>query len=221
MYLRDPSINSEDDFRNFLKEHPELINKYKMLNFTYIRQSAYLGLADILPLLLKSKNLIDLQSASQLKWKDFENHNIIFIGPFKTLHILSSLLANTNLKFNNYPPKLTIVDDLGKPISTLNLTGVRGGTYQKDYGMVLKLRGSKNNTILLLTGFGEAGVMNAVRASLDPQLLNKIKNYTKSEIPDTSFDFELITEIEGVDQTIFRSEIKYFKLLSSTRKIIQ
>jgi hypothetical protein len=221
VFLRDPGINSEEDFQIFLKDHPSMINEYSLLNFTYLRQSSYLGLADILPILWKSNNSIELKSASQLKWKDFETYNIVFIGPFKTLHILSTLLPITNIRYNVYPPILKIVNEGNDSALTFNLDKMRGGNYQKDYGAVLKLRGSNNNIILLLTGFGEAGVMNAVKTSIDPQFFSKIKNFTKSDLPDSSLYFVALTEIEGVDQTVFRSEIKYFKLLHRTYKNIK
>lgn len=221
VYLRDPGINSEEDFQKFSKEHPQYIDKLKALNFTYLRQSSYLGLAEILPILMKSNNPIQFKSASQLKWEDFDNNNIVFIGPFKTLHILNTLLANTNIKCNIYPPTLSIMNDQGDTVSTLNLNNMRGGNYQRDYGTVFKLRGSKNNVILLLVGFGEAGVMNAVQTSIDPKLIQKLKDFSKTEIQDSPLYFEVITEIEGVDQTVFRSEIKYFKLLPKAYKQIK
>lgn len=221
VYLRDPGINSEDDFQKFIKEHPEYIDKFQLLNFGYLRPSAYLGLAEILPILLKSNNPIEYKSSSQLKWEDFETHNIVFIGPFKTLHILNELLSNTNIKYSTYPPSLNIVNDRGDTVSNFNLHDMRGGNYQKDYGTIFKLRGSKNNVILLLVGFGEAGVMNAVHTSVDSQLITKLKAFSKTEIPDSPLYFEVITEIEGVDQTVFRSEIKYFKLLPKAYRQIR
>lgn len=216
IFIRDPAINSENDFRRFIKDNPDYLNKYSLLNFTYLRQSAYLGMAEIIPTLLSFKKKIELKSASQLKWQDFETHNIIFIGPLKTLHILNSTLKQTTIKFNIYPPDLFIVNEKGDTISNYQLRYLRGGNYQKDYGTLIKLEGPNKNKILILAGFGEAGVMDAVKLSIDPQLISKINKYKKPTIRDSIFNFELVTELEGVDQTVFHSVIKYFNQINSS-----
>ncbi|MGE5499263.1 MAG: helix-turn-helix domain-containing protein, partial [Syntrophothermus sp.] len=99
-FVRDARINSEEDFRNMLKQNPNMINQFVILNFTYLRPSASWGLSEVLPVLWHSPNKIFLKLSSQLKWEDFQNHNIVFIGTFKTLYKLGQLLPAFNIKYN-------------------------------------------------------------------------------------------------------------------------
>jgi hypothetical protein len=92
-----------------------------------------------------------------------------------------------------------------------------GGNYQKDYGVIIKKSGLKNNSIMFLTGFSEVGIMDAIKTSTDPDLSNRINKYSKSSNNESPSYFELITEAEGLRYTVFNSKIKYFRTLSPSK----
>ena len=211
-FVRDARINSEEDYRQLIRQNPDLINQFSILNFTYLRPSATWSYAEVLKILNDSPNKIILKLASQFKWEDFQSHNVVFIGSFKTLYELNKYFPKLNIKYNAYPPLLNILDENGDTLETFDPHDLVGGNYQKDYGVILKQRGPNDNNILFLMGFDEVGIIEASKTSTDPNFVSKIKERYKIEQPDSSWFFELVIETEGIHQTGFESKIKFFRM---------
>lgn len=208
IFLRNIKINSHKEFEDSARKNPALKNRYEPLEFTFLRPSATAALPEIIKILGCSPEKVTLKLASQLKWEDFNNHNIIYVGTFKTLYILDTLLAKTNIRYSSNPSALTILDKKENKQQTFPLEW-RNGSYQNDYSLVLKLYGSKDNVILFLMGFSEIGTMHAIKASVDRNL-NSLLEKTKGAAGNKPFKFfEMISLTEGVDQTVFRSELKH------------
>jgi len=211
-FVRDPRINSEEDYRQIIRENPTLINQFSILNFTYLRPSATWGYTEVIQILNNSPNKIILKLASQFKWEDFQTHNVVFIGSFKTLYELSKFFPKLNIKYNSYPPLLNILNEKGDTLETFDPHDLVGGNYQKDYGVILKQKGPNNNVILFLMGFDEVGIIEAAKASTDLNFVSKIREQYNFTQPDSSWFFELIIETEGIHQTGFESKIKFFRM---------
>ncbi len=208
-FLRDPRINSEKELLATNREFKNKYNDYQISDVTYLGTSVGLGLSDVMKVLKKSTKPVTVKLSSQLKWDDFENNNIIYLGTLKTLAKLDTLFSRTNLRYHLFPNTLSIMGPKDDTIRTLNLNW-HGGNYQKDYSVILKYQGSKNNSIVFLTGFSELGVMESIKAATDSSLIPRIKAFTHSEVKHHPLYFELISETEGVGYTIFRSDIRHF-----------
>ncbi len=214
-FLRDPKINSEKELRDLTITNKDNYAKYQIADVSYIGISPALGLSDIFKVIKNSTKQFSVKLSSQLKWDDFDNNNIIYLGTLKTLAKLDTLFSRTNLKYSLSPNSLTIRDTQNDSSQTLNLNW-HGGNYQKDYSIILKLLGSKNNSIVFLTGFSEVGVMESIKAATDTNLISRINTFTKTDVANDQFLFEMISATEGVGSTVFRSEIKYFSPLKNT-----
>jgi hypothetical protein len=128
---------------------------------------------------------------------------------------LDTLFSRTNLKYSLNPNSLTITEAQKESSKTLDLDWF-GGNYQKDYSIVLKLLGSKNNSVVFLTGFSEVGVMESIKSATDSNLVARIAAFSKKEPDQENFLFEMISETEGLGYTIFRSDIRYFVPLNES-----
>jgi hypothetical protein len=214
-FLRDPKVNSEKELRDLTIRDKENYAKYQIADVSYIGIAPALGLSDITKFIKNSTKQFSVKLSSQLKWDDFDNNNIIYLGTLKTLGKLDTLFSRTNLKYSLNPNSLTIQDTQNYSSRTLKLNW-HGGNYQKDYSIILKLLGSKNNSIIFLTGFSEVGVMESIKAATDTNLVSRIKAFSKIDVAKDQFLFEMISETEGLGHTVFRSEIKYFSPLKNT-----
>jgi hypothetical protein len=208
-FLRDPRVNNEKELLTANQQNNNKYGKYQISDVTYLGTSTGLGLSEVMKVLKTSTKPITVKLSSQLKWDDFENNNIIYVGTLKTLAKLDTLFSRTNLRYHLFPNTLSITGPHNDSVRTLNLNW-HGGNYQKDYSVVLKYQSSKNNSIIFLTGFSELGVMESIKASTDSNLISRINAFTHSEIKQRPLFFELISETEGVGYTIFRSDIRYF-----------
>ena len=212
IFVRNPKINNENDFKTYKKLNPGKLDNYEILKYTYLRPSSSLGLAELFKSLGSSLQNVTVKLASEVKWEDFDKHSVIYIGTFKTLYKLDTLIAKTNIRYGVEPSLLNIVDDSGKELKSFG-TSWQAGNYQNDYSVLLKIPGYKNNTILFLMGFSEIGVMESVRTALDPKFIPRVEKFLNKKVTQSPLFFEMISSTEGVEMTSFKSAIKYFKLI--------
>lgn len=209
IFIRNPKINNENDFNNFIKQNPEFTSKYEILKFTYLRPSSIYGLYEILRTFRNSFQNITIKLASEVQWKDFEKNNIIYIGTFKTLYKLDTLISKTNIRYGVEPSFLKIIGNKDKPSKSYEISWL-AGNYQKDYSVIIKIQGYKNNKILFLIGFSEIGVMESVRNALDQKFVSNVEKFLNQKISRFPPYFEIIYLTEGVELTSFKSTIQYF-----------
>jgi len=212
IFVRDPKINNEKDFRAYDKKYPGKLDGLEILKFTYLRTSSPFGLHELLRVLGYSSPNVSIKLASEVKWEDFDKHNIIYLGTFKTLYKLDTLIAKTNLNYSVEPSSLNVIGEQKDTINSFKLSWL-AGNYQNDYSTILKIHGSKSSTILFLMGFSEIGVMESVKSVVDPNFITRVQKFLNKNIPRESIFFEMISAAEGVELTSFRSTIKYFNLL--------
>lgn len=221
IFLRNTKINSEKNFLEFKKKSPETYSNYELLNFTYLRPSAPFGLLEILNIWNNSFENLSIKLASQLTWVDFEEHNIIFIGTFKTLYKLDTLLVKTNLRYNVEPSSLTIIKNEQDTLESFDVDWL-ASNYQEDYNVIVKIPGTKNNCVLFCLGFSEIGVLEAVKTVTNKNFVSNIEKYLEKDISKKEpLFFEMVTHLEGIELTAFRSEIKYlniFNVVGNTEK---
>lgn len=213
-FLRDPKINSERELRDWAKLSPDQYGKYQIADVTYVAAGVAVGLGEIVKA-VGSSSIADVKLSSELKWDDFDNFNIVYIGTLKTFDKLDTLFSRTNLKIKLNPNSLDIKDSEKDSVLSFNLVW-QGGSYQKDFSIVLKLLGSKKNSIVFLTGFSSVGVMESIKSSTDPAFMSRIEKFTNKTVSHDPLYFELISEVEGVRYTVFRSQIKYFSPLQNS-----
>ncbi|MCX6136418.1 MAG: helix-turn-helix domain-containing protein [Ignavibacteriales bacterium] len=211
-FWRDPKINNEADFEHALKSNPRVYSQYQISEVSYAGAGAALGLKDVLRMFGGRQANLSVKLSSQLKWDDFDNNNIIFLGTFKNLYKLDTLLSRTDIKYHLSPNGLLVFRDSSKTWESFDLSW-RGGDYQKDFSVMIKLVGSKNNTMMFLTGFSEVGVMESVKLVTDSSFLAKAETFLKKRITASPVYFEMVSEAEGVRYTVFQSKIKYLHLL--------
>ena len=208
-FLRLPRINSEKDFNDSLKANPEKLGKLEISDVTFVGAGPALGVVQLMQMLSGTGRKVSAKLSHSLKWDDLDNHNVIYIGTFKSLYKLDTLFSRTNIRFRS-PYSLKVMGRENEILHSFDLAWLGGGgNYQKDYSVILKAFSEKNNSIIFLTGFSEVGVMDAVNSSIDPKLVSRIKEFSGGSISNLPSNFELISEVEGLRYTVFRSYIKY------------
>jgi hypothetical protein len=211
-FLRVPQINSENDLREHTANEPEKYSQYQISEITFIGAGASVGLTDVLQVFGTQVNKVSIKLSSELKWDDLDNHNIVYIGTFKSLYKLDTLFSRTNIRYKLNPNTLEVLSK-DKTVLKSFVLDWHGGNYQRDYSVVLKLSGRKNNPMLFLSGFSEVGVMDAIKTATDPALMSRISASTGKTIDRTPSLFELVSEAEGVRYTVLRSRIEYHEIL--------
>ena len=217
-FVRDPQINSPEEFKQLLKKNPSLIEKFVECNFTYLAPSSAESMVYILPILLQASNKVLIKLSSELTWEDVKSNNIIFIGTFKTLYELNQLISNFSFQYRITPPQIFLLNNNVDTIKTFTSTRYERTSYKTDIGIIVKHIGPENNIIILLTGFDELGVIESVKTITRPDFIDEIKR----SIPDFQIsqplNFELFIEAEGIDRYAFKSDMINFRIFDTHQK---
>jgi len=209
-FVRNPNLNSSEDFKKTIKEDPGFSARYVESDFTFLRPSASWGLAQILPVLQHSPNGYSLKLASQFTVDDLKSNNIVFIGSFKALFSLHKFLHIFGLEYSLSPSRFEIRSEKPDSVKIFSPQEIKGGNYEKDFAVVAKGAGPDGSTLLLLLGFADSGVIEASRAVTDQQMISTITNeLAAGPYPQSSY-FTLVVETEGFKQSIFKSQIRHF-----------
>ena len=210
--VRDPRINSLEDFKEYSKQGPDGIENLKPLRHTYLRPSAVWGFMDLLPILKSSKSSFLVKQASEIDWEDISSHNIIFIGTYKQLYLLKTLLKNIHVEFSIYPNILFLNNEQGEEVERFTSTLNDETRQYDDVSLIAKFKGPNNNTIMLITGFQEGGVINGSKAIANPDFIKKIPNEYDHKLKEP-LNFRCIIKVEGFLRNEFSSKIEYFEIL--------
>ncbi len=216
-FLRDPRINNQEDLRVLAERYPEKYAGSEISTVSYVGVGASLGLPTLLQVFGNASNRVSIKLSSELKWDDLDNHCVVYVGSLKTLGKLDTLLSRTNIRYGLAPNVLKVQDATGRIVKAFDLNWT-GGNYQRDYSVILKMVGPKNNPMVFLTGFSEVGIVDAIKTAADPGLVSRIGAFQSTQKFQSPFLFEMISEAEGVRYTVFRSKIMYFEELQNPDK---
>ncbi len=82
-----------------------------------------------------------------------------------------------------------------------------------DYGLITKFSGSNNNTIMLITGFDQGGVIQASRMISKPEFHKMLSSYNNDPIPKP-FLFRLVLGVKGFQRADLSSKIEFFDIIN-------
>jgi hypothetical protein len=209
-FVRDLRINTSDDYKRIIKQDPGFAKRYVQSDFTFLRPSASWGLGQILPIIEHSPSGYALKLASQFTVDDLKSNNIVFIGSFKTLYGLQKFLHIFGIEYTITPASFRVRGEQKDSAQAFSPAELKGGNYEKDFAVIAKGPGPDGSTILLLLGFADSGVIEASRAATDPKMLESIRNtFSPTAFTNPPY-FTLVVETEGINQAIFKSEIRHF-----------
>jgi hypothetical protein len=209
-YYRTITINTPEDFQERLRRDTSFARRYEQNDFTYIRPSAPWGIAQILPIIQKSKSGYSIKLASQFTTSDFKANNVVFIGALKTLFSFRQFLHIFNIDYTVGPGSVKIHSEEGESVHEFLAGRQRGGGYVKDISIIAKGAGPEGSTILMLLGFSESGVIGACRAASDTSLFDAMAlKYPNQSFSDPTY-FTLVLGTEGIANAIINSDIRAY-----------
>lgn len=210
-YIRNSDINNEKDFTDWVNSDPSRKGKYEILNFTYLRPSTTLGLFNIINKFNMSPENFEVKMASALRWQDLENSNIIFIGSIKTFHILDTIILKTNFKYDLKARTISILNAKKDTSSTLHIQRFRSGEYSEDCSVILKIPASSNRSILVLSGFGEVGIMGSLKIAIEDDFCGLVNTAFHKKIDSPEQYYSVISMVKGVQHSVLEYKMVSFE----------
>ncbi len=212
-FVRNPRVNSPQDFEEFVKGEPENKRVFRLTNLTLLGKYTVWCFNDIIRPLLRADVNVELRLASNLQWQDFQKNNILFIGSFKTLRILKNYLANVNFSYQVYPNTLYYHDLDADTTYAYHGPKREESGFVRDYAIVTKLPGPNKNTILTFSSTHDIGHMSVVESFTNPEYLSQFeKEYLAGKQPVRYF--VAVFEVQGFERTGFFPKLLHFAEIS-------
>jgi len=213
-FIRNPRVNSEQEFKDFLAKNPGQANFFRTTNLSFLGKFTVWCFNDIIQPLVQANVEVDLRLSSNLQWQDFQKYNIIFIGSFKTFGILKNYLDNLHFSYQVYPNTLYYHEP--ESDSTYAYHGPRKeeSGFVKDYAIVTKLPGPYKNTIITFSSTHDIGHMSVVEAFTDPDFIKQFEIDYLSSKGDVKY-FESVFEVQGFERTGFFPKLLHFRKIDA------
>ncbi|HPB00623.1 MAG TPA: hypothetical protein PKV46_06440 [Candidatus Marinimicrobia bacterium] len=214
-YIRDVEINSEEDLNDFLKNNPQYSTRISKTYHTYLDESLPICISKILPSFNHYKLQYELKMSSELQLDDLQKYNIIYIGSYKCLYLLSTITRNLHFQYFQKPGSSTLIyhqqsDSVDYQYTWLinPVTNARN-----DYAIVVKASGQNNNIFMMFLSEHDFGNLGTVKYFTDPIKLKELYLKIRSNL------FEALFEVTGVKRTDFSIELLHYNPLHSEYKI--
>lgn len=197
-FIRDPAIQSRDQFGQYLKSHPETFYRLYDLDLRFTPVSTALAIWDLQASLpptrsgkIRRSGVLALSSADD---KALRGNNLLYVGRFADLGKLSAAYRATS-KFA--PEGQDAVRDIasGKLLTaSLHNSDPAKPVATTDLGVIIAMRTPDGRRLMFVAGVGDLAVADMVRLVSDPEALREIEKRA-----GTGHRYEALFEIRSAD----------------------
>jgi hypothetical protein len=196
--VREFYINSHEDFRDHAELNPQLMQRYRNLDLTYLPAASAFAMQDVAPVLGTAKQ-VRVVLMSQLDANALKNSHVIYIGYVSGLGMLGDRVfaASRMAPGGSYDE---LVDTKTDHTYLSTAMGAMGGGEFRDYGYFSTFAGPGGNRIVIIAGTRDIGVMQTAQSLSH---LKEIRELCGQAGDATSF--ESLLEVTGVGKTGLRA----------------
>jgi len=194
--MRDNQINSDMDFDEYMKLHPELMEHREKSSLTYINNQAPLGLFYLMQLFGGENFDLEMDYSSRTVVDDFRNRNLLFIGSFKTLQQLKSTVEKLGLV---YQIEKTLLQ-YHTPDSSLTFDNRSTPYLSYEHATVAHFSVPDGRRVLFFLCDQDIGNMALTKFFTDR---NRMKAFAKELANLGTTNFKAVFEVKGENRTDF------------------
>jgi hypothetical protein len=201
--VREFFINSHSDFLEHAELDPQLMQKYRNLNLTYLPTSSAYAVQNIAPILGRHKR-VRVALMSTLDVNLLKSSHIVYIGFISGLGMLGdSVFAASRVSPGGSFDELLDSKTNTTYLSTeMPLQGV--STSYRDYSYFSTFEGPAGNRVLIVAGTRDTGVQQMGELIADPAALDELT--TKA---GKAGSFESLYEVYGVAQASIKAKLLF------------
>jgi hypothetical protein len=201
--VREFFINSHSDFLDHAELDPQLMQKYRNRNLTYLPTSSAFALQDIAPIVARNKR-VHVTMMSSLDVNLLKTSHIVYIGFISGLGMLGdSVFAASRISPGGSFDEL--IDSKTNTTYMSTAMPLQGGdSSYRDYGYFSTFEGPAGNRVLIIAGTRDTGVQQTAEAISERATLEEL---TSKAGKATSF--ESLYEIYGVAQASIKAKLLF------------
>jgi len=201
--VREFFINSHSDFLEHAELDPQLMQKYRNLNLTYLPTSTAYAVQNIAPIFGRHKR-VRVALMSTLDVNLLKSSHIVYIGFISGLGMLGdSVFAASRVSPGGSFDELVDSKTNTTYLSTeMPLQGV--ATSYRDYSYFSTFEGPAGNRVLIVAGTRDTGVQQMAELIADPAALDEL-----TAKAGKAGSFESLYEVYGVAQASIKAKLLF------------
>lgn len=206
--VREFFINSPADFVNQVEVSPQLMQRYRNLNLTYLPTASAFALQDIVPMLGTGKR-VRVMLMSDLNGGMLKATHIVYIGYISGLGLLGDpVFAASRVSLGDSYDELTDLKTSAQYVSTAS---DGGDARYLDYGFFSTFPGPGRNRVVIIAGTRDTGVMHIAEALTTPSIVADL-----SRQAGTAASFESLYEVYGVANAGTNAKLLFVSALETS-----
>ncbi|WP_425236534.1 hypothetical protein [Ulvibacterium sp.] len=211
--IRDPSINSLQEFEAFKSINTKINTEIEPLTYTHL----ILGSAQWIKKLSEIFYSIDksyiIRTMSRFNPKQLQDYDIIVVGMQKTLGVFKSFYKDSAFDYDVENDAFLYNTD-GDGETLIYRPRGNADSYHTDYSLLTKVPGPNGNTIYLFSGIWDTGATQSLKNFTEAKLLQGLEGELKSKFGYLPKYYEVFFEVNGIDRMELSSKILYIHELN-------
>jgi hypothetical protein len=202
--VREFFINSHSDFLDHAELDPQLMQKYRNLNLTYLPTASAAAIADIGPILGRRKR-VHVTMMSSLDVNLLKTSHVVYIGFISGLGMLGdSVFAASRISpGGSFDELVDSKTDTTYLSTAMPLQGGADSSY-RDYGYFSTFEGPAGNRVLILAGTRDTGVQQIAETVTERATLDVL-----TAKAGKASSFESLYEVYGVAQANIKAKLLF------------
>ncbi|MCM4152084.1 hypothetical protein DHD05_10820 [Arenibacter sp. N53] len=212
--IRDPFINSLEDYDQFTLDHSQTNIKYEPLSYSLLIYNSALWIKDLSEIFSYNQSDFTIRNMVRFNPKELPDNNFMVIGMMKTFGMFKDYLKSPKLFYNGQNQSIVYREDLeGKEIEYLPYGDPNG--HHTDYGLITKVPGPNNNNIFLFGGLWDTAASQSLKYFTSPKLLNELEEGLKEKFGVLPKYYQVLLEVKGIDRMELSSKILIMEKIES------
>lgn len=212
--VREFFINSREDFADHLRLNPQLMQRYRNLDLTYLPVASAWALQDIVPV-LGAKKRVRVMLMSQLDANVLKTSHIVYLGYISGL----GMLGDRVFAASRVSPGGSFDELIDARTHTTYTSTVQGNAADDggsasddfiDYGYFSTFVGPDGNRIVVIAGTRDNGVIQMAEALSRPASVRRI-----CEQAGAATSFESLYEVSGMAKTGLNARLLFVSAMNA------
>ncbi|MDP9082927.1 MAG: hypothetical protein M3N50_04085 [Pseudomonadota bacterium] len=199
--VREYAVNSKSDLDNYVKQHPEVADRYIDVGLRYLPTAAAFALRDVMPVIATGNRRILVSMMSDVNPATLKAVNIVYIGYLGEMGILRDLVfRGSRFTLGDSYDELVDRKTQHRYISqtaSQNMGAAKSSgldSAYRDYGFFSAIRGPGGNNIVVIAGTRDEGVRQTAET-----FTNSAKLHDLGAQGDLAAPFEALLEVSALD----------------------
>lgn len=185
------TINNSDDFLEYTNKSPK--PQLKTTDYTLMSKMAPYCIKLITEWFIHHKSDYDLKLESDLNYEDIRNHNLVFVGQFKTMNMSKSFFLKDSKVFSLYKDGFKYTKDGNEKVYNTQFNK----NSRIEYAMVSFTSLSPGKKAIYFVSNNDIGVMATLSKFTDNNWLKKFNN----NLGNKESQFNALFEVSGLQRT--------------------